>query len=1296
MWLRRVIPRTTHLLAQARLRWRQLVLVGVFVLGGAFAWADAERVRGLPPSRTYSYSEIGNVPPGAGLSTDALGRLVLVREGSYIVFDDRNWREISIEREAGTNVGKVVRADDGTVYYGAQASWGRVEYVDDHSIRLHPYRGKEAPAWMSSANIDTIVPTRDYVCFASSSGAVLWHRTTGANTFVRLPYLATVFAVNDQLYASTPLDGLHKIVPEKATSERIEGELGGLAFEAVVPWKAGQVLGWSKPHGFTLFDGAKAVPWTTPIAGELKSVAKLLRLAGDRVAVLERSQGLYILESSGEPLLSLLGGDNIGLTELCESEPGVLWLAKTDGITKLIYDAPVEVFDHRLGLALSWAWVGQWRNQTLVMSDGKLYEAEPSRFAGPTRFREMPVPIDGGVWSAASTAHGLLVGNFNGVHVLSEDGAATSIRTGFNAHRLIALSGDICVVIGRARMAMLRWDGSRWAPWGNEIEGIGVPSVVLQASDHSAWLEMGVNRVARVSVRDGVLRCEVFDNLPWPTPAWVNVGRIGSTIVLSQQLNQRFYYDETQERFVDAPELEKIFDESPERVLRPQQAADGSVWMPHSNGVFRLVPTPDGFRRAHGEFDLVRDNYPVLQLDNDGVWVTGYRSLMRLRPPSRDKVVPHNPTVPVLTSVLDVRHQRELYSGFRSPLSALQAIPFGESRLSFHFAPGSYRRLRTPLYQFRIPGYADEWSVPSREPSFSASGLREGSYQLSARIIDDAGGTVESLDVPFSIAPPIYRRWYAFVGYAIVCAGLLVWGSNWLLRRANRRTHELERLVRARTEELRIALEAGEIGTWTWNLRTLELRWSERCRHIFGVPLDTPVTHELYLSRIHPDDRARAHEAAQTAIITGRDVFLEVRVVWPDETVRWVLIRGRTQRDASGTPAAMRGVALDITERKRAEQDRLTVSKLESTGILAGGIAHDFNNLLAGMLLNVDLALEGGDKQEMKQALAFTKSAVQSARELTRQLITFSAGGLSGRQLIELPQLVEGVVTKWREISKAPVQLRVDRSVPPVSGDPDLLAVVVRNLLINAGEASAPGAGISVVVETTPASSPTLSTLAPGVYVSLTIADRGRGIPADVLPNIFDPYFSTKPRGNRKGMGLGLTTCMSVVQRHGGTIAVQSTAGEGSRFTVILPAGGQAAPAPVTNEAGQAPRKLHVLVMDDEEVIRIALVRMLQSLGHEAVAASHGSEAVTLYTEAMHSPRRFDLVMLDLTVPNGWGGEETLRALQTVDPAVRAVVMSGYTQSAVMEEHTRHGFKAALPKPFTREALLESFARAFA
>jgi len=220
-----------------------------------------------------------------------------------------------------------------------------------------------------------------------------------------------------------------------------------------------------------------------------------------------------------------------------------------------------------------------------------------------------------------------------------------------------------------------------------------------------------------------------------------------------------------------------------------------------------------------------------------------------------------------------------------------------------------------------------------------------------------------------------------------------------------------------------------------------------------------------------------------------------------------------------------------------------------------------------------------------------------------------------------------------------------------------------------------------------------LPSLLAGQYVRLSIADQGPGIAKDVLPKIFDPYFSTKQRGLQKGMGLGLTICHAVVQKHGGAIAVESAPEAGTTFHLYLPAtlklsGAEKAPPP----AGVA-RAGQVLVMDDDAVVRKVVGMALQSMGHEVELTADGDAAVESYLKAKNLGRPFDVVILDLMVPAGMGGKETIQALLMIDPGVKAVLMSGYGEDPVVLEHERYGFKGALPKPFDHEKLQEILCR---
>ncbi len=388
------------------------------------------------------------------------------------------------------------------------------------------------------------------------------------------------------------------------------------------------------------------------------------------------------------------------------------------------------------------------------------------------------------------------------------------------------------------------------------------------------------------------------------------------------------------------------------------------------------------------------------------------------------------------------------------------------------------------------------------------------------------------------------------------------------------------------------------------------------------------------------------------------------------------------------------GITRDITERKHAEQDRLILGKLESAGILAGGIAHDFNNLLTGMLLNLEMAqLTDRSDPEAARYLREAVQAVSAAKVLTEQLLTFAQGGAPVRRPTRLAGLVRESVPLALIGSNVRESIRLADDLWPAEVDAGQLGQVVRNLVLNAREAMPAGGVVALRAENVvlqPGSNPALP---PGDYVRASVSDHGPGIPAEVLPRIFDPYFSTKQRGLQKGMGLGLTICHTIVQQHGGAIVVESPPGAGATFHVYLPACRDAVvEMPATRPEGR-PRPGRILVMDDEPAIRAIFRNTLLQLGYEPEIAAEGQSAVELFAKAMAEKRPFDAVLLDLTVRGGMGACEALPALLALDPAVRAVVMSGYGKDEVMRNCARHGFKATLSKPFDRETLRDLLAQ---
>jgi two-component system, cell cycle sensor histidine kinase and response regulator CckA len=405
----------------------------------------------------------------------------------------------------------------------------------------------------------------------------------------------------------------------------------------------------------------------------------------------------------------------------------------------------------------------------------------------------------------------------------------------------------------------------------------------------------------------------------------------------------------------------------------------------------------------------------------------------------------------------------------------------------------------------------------------------------------------------------------------------------------------------------------------------------------------------------------------------------------------------------------------DITERKRAEADRLILNKLESTGILAGGIAHDFNNLLTVVLLNLELAHRlNPPGEQLVDHLETAKKSALMARDLTAQLVTFAEGGAPIRRAMFLSGLIQESVRPALSGSNVRCEFSLPEDLWAAEVDAGQIGQVIRNMVLNAREAMPQGGVVFVRAENVVLSAQEQPSLPAGEYVRVSIADQGAGIAKAVLPKIFDPYFSTKERGNQKGMGLGLTICYSVVQKHQGAIAVESVVGVGTTFHIYLPSAREIGGATATSQTGgvisQAkarklsgggkatvpagvPRQGRVLVMDGEEAVRRVVAQTLWGMGHQVELAEDGQVAVEVYKNAKSLGRHFDVVILDLTVRGGMGGQEAIQTLLKIDPTVKAIAMSGYIHDPVILEPERHGFKGALAKPFEVGKLQEILSR---
>ncbi len=399
--------------------------------------------------------------------------------------------------------------------------------------------------------------------------------------------------------------------------------------------------------------------------------------------------------------------------------------------------------------------------------------------------------------------------------------------------------------------------------------------------------------------------------------------------------------------------------------------------------------------------------------------------------------------------------------------------------------------------------------------------------------------------------------------------------------------------------------------------------------------------------------------------------------------------------DGNGELSGVVLVFRDITQRLRDEAERRKAESLEQLGLLAGGIAHDFNNLLTAIIGNISLVtlLMPKDPQ-LNTRLDDAQNASHRARDLAQQLLTFARGGAPIKETASARKLIEDTVSFSLRGTQSRSEIKIAPRLWPAEFDTGQISQVIANLAVNADQAMPDGGTLHVSCDNFANDLETLDApdhLPPGDYIRIEVRDEGVGIPEHYVKRIFDPYFTTKKKGN----GLGLATTYSIVKNHGGLITVESEVNRGSTFTVYLPASSrevriEALPTPADSKADR-PAEIkgsgRVLIVDDEEAIRMLVDFTLTRLGYEVTQADTALNGIDFYRKGLNAGRRFDLVILDLTLPGGMGGKDALKALLEIDPTVNAIVSSGYATDDTLSRYQELGFRGVIPKPYEANVL---------
>ena len=528
-------------------------------------------------------------------------------------------------------------------------------------------------------------------------------------------------------------------------------------------------------------------------------------------------------------------------------------------------------------------------------------------------------------------------------------------------------------------------------------------------------------------------------------------------------------------------------------------------------------------------------------------------------------------------------------------------------------------------------------------------------------------------------------------------------------------------------ERLATAMLAGKLGAWSIDVETETLVTSAMCRAIYGLGEADEFTYRQLLAMIYSDDLPAMQTAIEHSVARGEDYNVEYRTVWPDSSLHWVQVNGRVLRDPEGATRGMVGVAMDITDRKKAEaslrqsnewleqrvvertaelehsheliveesrqralvEDQLRqAQKMEVVGQLTGGIAHDFNNLLMAVLSNLDLLRKHGPDDA--RTLRLIDGAVQGAKRgaaLTQRLLAFARR----QSLLVDPTSVGCLVDGVRSLLErsvgvdARISYRIAPGLPPALVDTNQVELALLNLVLNARDAMPDGGEITISVDQVSVGAET--DLARGQYIRLSVSDTGTGMDAETLQRAIEPFFSTKELG--KGTGLGLSMIHGLAVQLNGALRLSSKPGKGTRADLYLPATSLPAensePAMTDDAASAKPApRARILLVDDDVLIAMSTAGMLEDLGHEVIEANSGQDAL----EALRGGQSIDLMITDFAMP-GMNGAQLAMEARAIFPSLPILLATGYAEMP-------KGANIDLPrlgKPYSQEELAREIGR---
>ncbi len=759
---------------------------------------------GIPPVRLFSIEDVGNISPGFRLGFDPLGRVSVTYYNEYLVLNDNEWIRLSEDGDEMEHaLSHVAYSNDGTPYFSSHGHWGVLNKNEQGYLFPVSISPSERPEWTFANEFDKITFHDTGVIFYNWNGLVYLDTETGEQKFLKIRGLEQVLSFRGDIYVTIVSVGIRRIDLGKMKLEFVEVEpYSPVALKKGVKVARNSILFSHPGRGFLVYNGKSLKEWKTQLDSlGSQNIADFCYLSEGNLAVALDGEGIFVLSQDGNILTALTNDEFRRVKQIVTNEQGIFWFSTDSSIGKVHYGSGITTIGKRSGLQVGWPQVYNWEKGYLAVSDSTIYESETNDLTGVVQFRPVLGQPDGLNLTAVPDDEFLLIGNAGGI-VRGKPGHFEPILTDIDVARIVVIKRGFCMVIGSSEITAIRFDGRKWVECVDRISGFGFPSIVHQVGE-SVWIELGPNRVVRLKVENDQIDSILFQDFPWDKPAWVNIGVIDNTVIMSGRGSDRVYFDESTGEICESSELDALFSKSPFGVWRSINDSFGNIWLSHNHGVSMFSKTENDYQFEFGFAGIIKEPTPTFQILNEGeIWVSARSSLYRVQP---QKLVDLQSNLkPILDIVKDVGSGRSI--PFSDDIVDLGNLDYESNNLSFRFFSGTYL-LPSLEYKVEVKNSYSKWNLLDANSHITIPNLKEGSYQLKVELVDSGVGVGEPLIVFFVIEPPWYRNSLAyflyFIGLVIV-ASLMASVPVFFIRNRNKM---LSRLVNERTYELRETME---------------------------------------------------------------------------------------------------------------------------------------------------------------------------------------------------------------------------------------------------------------------------------------------------------------------------------------------------------------------------------------------------------------------------------------------------------------------------------------------------------